>query len=255
MTIELPTERIQAVQAAGAKLFAQAGLEAEPPGVALAVEKHRWAWRPDSVKVILLAESHIYTSTGDFALQVLKDKLPPAAQHTPTDFVRIIYCLGYGEPELLSGKTEQRNAGTRQFWDLFGKLAATDKQPRKSMGASLQGRSQWKLDTLSKLQQKGVWVLDASLHAMYAPGGKRVPNHLKFALHQLWWENYGADLLSKFPQAQTWIIGKTVADDLQKLSIPMQGWIYQPGAGRSPSRNLEWGWSELLNSVNKSTSD
>lgn len=245
----LAIEKLKEVQAAGAKLLAQAGLEAEPPGVALAVEKHRWAWRPDSVRVVLIAESHIYTSKSDFALTVLKDRLPPEAQHAPSEFVRIIYCLGYGEPQLLSGKTERRNAGTRQFWNLFGRLAATGQQPHTSKGASLDRRLQWKVDTLSKLQQKGVWVLDASSHAMYAPGGKRVSNRLKFALHQLWWENYGCDLLSQFPQARVWIIGKTVADDLKKLKIPMQGWIYQPGAGRSPSRDLEQGWAELLESI------
>lgn len=248
---QLPTQKIQAAQVIGAKLLAEAGWEAEPPEVALAVEKHRWAWRPQLVKVVLIAESHIYTSKSDFALSVSKDKLPPKTQETPSEFVRIIYCLGYGEPELLNGKTTQRNAGTRQFWDLFGRLANTGKQPRRSEHNSLDQRLQWKVDTLTRLQHRGIWVLDASLHAMYAPGGKRIPNRLKFALHQLWWNHYGSDLLSQFRGAKVWIIGKTVADDLKKLQIPSQGWIYQPGAGRSPNRNLEHGWSELLQDINQ----
>ncbi|MGF1482056.1 MAG: hypothetical protein ACFB4I_21680 [Cyanophyceae cyanobacterium] len=246
---QLPIERIKAVQAAGAQLFAEAGLAAEPPGVALAVEKHRWAWRPPTVKVVLLAESHIYTSVSDFALIVLKEALPTEAQQTPAEFVRIIYCLGYGEPQLLSGKTDAKNAGTRQFWDLFARLARLGKPPRRSQGASLEQRLRWKVNTLTRLQRQGIWVLDASLHAMYIPGGKRVPNRLKFALHQLWWEQYGSYVLSQIPQAKVWIIGKTVADDLKKLKIPWDGWIYQPGAGRSPSRNLEQGWPELLKDI------
>ena len=251
MTVQLPTQRIKAALAEGAKLLRQAGIEPETPGVALAVEKHRFAWRPKSVKVVLIAESHIYTSASDFALRVCKDFLPPEAQDTPSEFVRIIYCLGYGEPELLSGKTQQRNAGTRQFWDLFGKLAGTGKQPCRSRGISRRDRIQWKVDTLSKLQTKGVWVLDASLHAMYTPGGKRISNKLKFALHQLWWQEYGSHLLSGFPQAKVWIIGKTVADDLKKIKIPFDGWIYQPGAGRSPNINLQYGWLQLLADVEK----
>ena len=249
MTTQVPIEKIKAVQAAGAKLITNAGFEAEPPGVALAVEKHRWAWRPEQIKVVLIAESHIYTSASDLALTVAKNQLPPQAQHTPSEFVRIIYCLGYGEPKLLNGETQRRNAGTRQFWDLFGRLAGMGTSPRSSQGASLGQRLQWKVDILSKLQHKGVWVLDASLHAMYLPGGKRVPNRLKFALHQLWWEHYGVYLVSQFPRAKRWIIGKTVADDLKKLNIGWDGWIYQPGAGRSPKRNMEQGWTELLRDV------
>ncbi|MEC4984413.1 MAG: hypothetical protein SAJ37_04335 [Oscillatoria sp. PMC 1068.18] len=248
--LKLPILTIKNAQKLGAKLLVEAGIEPEPAGVALAVEKHRWAWRPKQVKVILIAESHIYTSASDFALQICRENLPLNARNTPLEFVRLIYCLGYGEPKLLSGKTVQRNTGTRQFWDLFGRLAETGKQPRGGQKIWWQNRLSWKVDTLIKLCSKGIWVLDASFHAMYAPGGMRIPNKLKFALHQLWWEKYGSNLLAEFPTAKIWIIGKTVADDFQKLQINFDGWIYQPGAGRSSSRNLEQGWTELLNDVN-----
>ncbi|MGB3695562.1 MAG: hypothetical protein WA865_05360 [Spirulinaceae cyanobacterium] len=242
-------EKIKISQSKGAKLLDEAGFEPELPQVALAVESHRWAWQPENTSVILIAESHIYTSVQDFSLTVQKKSLPAAAQHSPEEFVRLIYCLGYGEPELLSGETTQRNAGTRQFWDLFGKLTARGKQPRKTEGVSVSDRLEWKVGTLREMQAKGVWVIDASIHGMYVPGGKRVSNQIKSALHRLWWSDYGADLLSRFPQAKVWIIGKTVADDLRKLKIDFQGWIYQPGAGRSPKRNMKSGWAELLRDV------
>ncbi len=239
-------QKIKISQNKGANLLKEAGFEPELPQVALAVEKHRWAWRPENISVILIAESHIYTSAQDFGLTVQKQCLPAVAQHTPEEFVRLIYCLGYGEPELLSAQTVQRNAGTRQFWDLFGKLTLRGKQPRKSTGVSLSDRLAWKVATLQEMQAKGVWVIDASIHAMYLPGGKRVSNQIKSTLHRFWWEDYGAGLWSRFPEAKVWIIGKTVADELQKLKIDFQGWIYQPGAGRSPKRNMESGWVELL---------
>ena len=242
-------KRIKISQTKGAKLLKKSGFEPELPQVALAVEKHRWAWRPENISVILIAESHIYTSCEDCRLKVQKKLLPKAAQHTPEEFVRLIYCLGYGEPELLSAETKQRNSGTRQFWDMFGRLAGTGKQPNRHKGISLGYRLRWKIKTLEAMQTRGVWVIDASLHAMYLPGGKRVSNSVKFALHQLWWEDYGSHLLSKFPQAKIWIIGKTVADDLKKLKIDFQGWIYQPGAGRSPKINMELGWPELLRNI------
>jgi hypothetical protein len=245
---QFPVQLIQNAQKQGAVLLQQAGIEPEVPGVALAVEKHRWYWRPPQVRVILIAESHIHTSAADLSLQIKRDSLPPIAQDTPPEFARIIYCLGYGEPELLSGTTKRRNAGTRQFWDLFGRLAGTGKQPRRRDRAFTE-RLNWKIQTLQTLQQKGVWVLDASLHAMYAPGGKRIPNSLKFALHQLWWNTYGSYLLVQMPTTKVWIIGKTVANDLQRLNIPYDGWIYQPGAGRSPQRDLEQGWGQVLEDI------
>ncbi|MEM1368174.1 MAG: hypothetical protein AAGG02_09160 [Cyanobacteria bacterium P01_H01_bin.15] len=117
--------------AQGNRLLAAAGIPTEPSIIAITVEQYRWAWRPQKVRILLLGESHIYTSAHDFKLQLNPHKLPPFPPSAPTSFVRIIYCLGYGEPELLSGKPKRRNTGTRQFWDLFGRLAATGQAPRK----------------------------------------------------------------------------------------------------------------------------
>ncbi len=59
-------------------------------------------------------------------------------------------------------------------------------------------------------------------------------------------DNYQFPILLK---TGVWIIGKTVADDLKKLKIDFQGWIYQHGASRSPKINMELGWPELLRNI------
>ncbi|MEO0947142.1 MAG: hypothetical protein AAFY11_03180 [Cyanobacteria bacterium J06641_5] len=248
--ISFPQKRLQATYTAGARLLAEVpDWEPEPLAAAIAVEAYRWAWRPECLKIILIAESHIYTSADDLALSANTNQLSAASRDAvrlgPQQFARIIYCLGYGEPELLAGSPSRRNAGTRQFWDLFGRLAGTGLQPRKGDGHNLAQRLQWKISTLQRLQKLGIWVLDASVHAIYAPGGQRLPDRLKLALHRHWWEDYGSFLLAE-QAAEIWIIGKTVADTFARLGVSFAGWIYQPGAGRSPKIDLNFGWEALL---------
>ena len=71
--------------------------------MALAAERHRWAWAPSRVRLVLIAESPFYTSPQGFTLHVRRELLPPDARHAPSEFVRLIYCLGYGKNSLLDG--------------------------------------------------------------------------------------------------------------------------------------------------------
>ncbi|MDQ6666242.1 MAG: hypothetical protein M3Z23_17830, partial [Acidobacteriota bacterium] len=45
--------------------------------------------------------------------------LPYAPIDIPRGFVRLVYCLGYGESHLLDEPIEARNSGTPQFWKIF----------------------------------------------------------------------------------------------------------------------------------------
>ena len=127
----------------------------------------------------------MFTSADDSKLRVAQDRLPLAARHAPEQFVRLVYCLAYGENDLLNGPPPARNSGTLQFWDIFGRLAETGRQPRQAAFAERLG---WKVATLLALQEKGVWLLDSSLHAFYVPGGTRVGTGnpgLEAAIHEL----------------------------------------------------------------------
>src|SRR5918994_6736969 len=94
---------------------------AEPPDAALAAEHCRQAWRPERLRVLLLAESHIATSAAELACRVA---LPPGIDWPgPRGFVRHIYCAGYGEPDLierppppLPSEALLPRGGTPQFW-------------------------------------------------------------------------------------------------------------------------------------------
>jgi hypothetical protein len=201
--------------------------------------------------VLLIAESHVYTSADDLSIRIRTDLLPAEARHTPTEYVRLVYCLGYGETRLLNTKPGQSNAGTWQFWNIFGRVAGTGRHPTRNSTTEM-NRLAWKLNTLRLLRERGVWLLDSSLHAVYAPGANRVPAALTLALHRIWWEQYGRWLFEHCEGAHRCIIGKGTASLLQGIGVPSDNWIYQPQAERSVSgQQLEHGWPELLAAARK----
>src|SRR5208282_936906 len=85
---------------------------AECLAVAVEVEQLRLAWRPERVQVVVLAESHVWTSRDEIQSRV---KQPNGKE---TGFARFVYCLGYGEKDLVKPEVPH-NSGTPQFWKLF----------------------------------------------------------------------------------------------------------------------------------------
>lgn len=79
-----------------------AGWGHESAAVLAAVEAHREYWRPDEVRVLLLAESHVRTHRDELAAKV--SAVPWGCPDAPCEFVRLVYCLGNGEGHLLSAK-------------------------------------------------------------------------------------------------------------------------------------------------------
>lgn len=81
-------------------------------------EEHRAYWRPERVRVVLLAVSHAYTSVPELERRIILAGMP--GNDLPRGFVRLVYCLGYGENELLDRPIiEPKNSGTPQYWKLF----------------------------------------------------------------------------------------------------------------------------------------
>jgi hypothetical protein len=85
---------------------------AECLDAAVEVERLRLACRPERVRVVVLAESHVWTSPDEIRSRVAQ---PNGIE---TGFARFVYCLGYGEPQLVE-PTVAPNRGTPQFWKLF----------------------------------------------------------------------------------------------------------------------------------------
>lgn len=218
--------RIRAAHQRGREAMLRAGIpenELEPTEVAEMVEAHRWAWKPKRVKLVLLAESHVYTSQTDFATIYRL----PSGVFAPNRYVRLIYCLAYGEKILAPGL----GGGTPQFWKIFGELAGTP--TNQQYGGPADARLQSWITTLRTLDKLGVWLLDSSLHGIYRGSAGRIDGELTTALQKIWWDDYGRLLLEQTSPQRVIAVGKGVHDTLSReTDIKLDGWIYQPQGAR-----------------------
>lgn len=200
---------------AGVSLLTASKLQSEPVEAAIGVERHRWFWRPKRPKLLLVAESHVFTSVEDLACRIDNDKLLPFAKSgktpPPDDYVRLVYCLGYGESEILTNAPRRHsNPGTQNYWDIFGRITGRLPQPPKQADDDLDRRLRWKIETLRQMCRQGIWLLDAAVHAIYLGDDHRLPPAIQNQLHKQWWQGYGRHIIAACEEAKIWVIGKTV---------------------------------------------
>ena len=233
----------------GCGLFQGTAHRHESFKIAREVEQHRWNWKPKETKLVLVAESHVFTTIEEWELKIIASKIRPFLRRNsilpPSHFVRLVYCLAYGESELLDLRgVRMSNSGTPAYWDILGRISFRCPQPRGEDGAKFSDRMKWKIETLRELYRMGVWLLDASVHAIYLRNRRRLPNEIQQELHNQWWKGYGRFLMTHCGFPKIWVIGKTVHKCLANTEgWSCNGWIYQPNA---PVFDLNRNWPEVL---------
>ena len=136
------------------------GLEIDSLEVVEEVSRIRQFWKPETVRVVLLAESHVFTATED-------STHPWEIRGTiyRGRFVRFVYCLGYGETSLVQSVTPNR--GTSQFWKIFysclNQVSSNDNFRSILHSTPAAERISNKIELLSRLKRAGVWLMDASV--------------------------------------------------------------------------------------------
>lgn len=219
------------------------GWSLEPATVLAAVAAHRDYWKPDEVRVLLLAESHVLTHDRELAATV--DLAPYGHAGAPSEFVRLVYCLGYGEKALVPQVSP--NPGSPQFWKLFAACVGDLQGERvlKGFESNTERRVQNKVTLLEELKARGVWLLDASPVALYrSGGGKPKATELRSALAVAWDEYTRAIVRAVRPRA-VMVIGKMVHDALWDQVRPAVGigldvqWMYQPQARVSAGEHAD----------------
>jgi hypothetical protein len=206
-------------------------IDLEPLETALAAEAHRWFWKPNVVKFIVVAESHLYTSEVELLVKMRLDKLRVYGFPTnaPLGFVRLVYCLGYGVNEILTARIDN-NSGTWQYWKFFKRWTKLDE-----LGSDMSS----KLRVLNRMKEKGIWLLDASCHACSTgrkPPDDRLPIDLVKKLIRTSWTKYVESVIddAQIDRESVWLIGKTVHDTIRELPGKYgkyargSNWIYQP---------------------------
>jgi hypothetical protein len=198
------------------------------------------------VRVILLAESHVRTNELETKRRV--DLTSLGGPDVPKPFVRLVYCLGYGENGLLDLPLDS-NSGTPSYWRLLWSAVhdpddpiAGNPPPLMKAHTELEERARNKIALLTELKSRGIWLLDASLVALYGHPAKPSPAVIRAAIEASWKLHVRRAVLEAKPAAIV-VIGKTVFEILREHLRRMQPdeltWIYQPGAYVSHKKKLE----------------
>jgi hypothetical protein len=222
------------------------GDRSEPWQSVKLIEQYRRYWRPKKVNVVLLAESHVFTSDGDRACRLKSlDELPDC----PDSYARFVYCLAYGEQTLTSeGNHPSRAHGTPQFWKiLYSCINEVDSKESfspilKSGTRAPSKRIRNKIDLLLELRIRGIWLVDASIIALYNKGVKP-DNEVFDQVIKTSWLGYTRQLIQDANPRHVIIVGKGVAKNVGESVSSIVGKdgytvIPQPQARQSAEQNL-----------------
>jgi len=188
------------------------------------VNDYRLYWKPQRVKTILFAESHVFTN-----------ELETAFKHTinlpnyPTSYVRFVYNLAYGQSDTQS-ESVPNNGGTPQFWKLFNEIAGN--RFRVVNNQNPKDKLEQKIHLLKFLKDNGVWLLDCSIVGLYQNGQKPSINDMNDILVTSYL-NYCKPILLQEQPENILVIGKSIFNllqlELRQLNAHVD-WIHQPNA-------------------------
>jgi hypothetical protein len=204
------------------------------------VETYRRYWKPEKVKTILLAESHVYTSDDDRSISIPTLPLLPGY---PAQYARFVYCIGYGERMLTKSRIHPKRDGTPQFWKIFYSCnshvsSPHDFRPILSQ-TDFEQRILNKIQLLQDLKAKGVWLVDTSIVALYKRG-KKIPH--MFSALETSWNLYTRDIVTAAAPDHIICIGKGVASivesDLKTIFGDRHTVIHQPNAFLSSEKHM-----------------
>jgi|WetSurMetagenome_2_1015567.scaffolds.fasta_scaffold199712_1 hypothetical protein len=202
------------------------------------VVNYRNYWKPNNeVNVVLLAESHVFTSILDYKIKFDYTNFKRLETNYPDNFVRFVYCLGYSEPKLFATKPLDpnfKNPGTWQYWKLFCTCASKGTEINcdpvlKGTTLSFISRINNKISVLEELRKKGVWLVDSSIVGI----NKIEDDKERKEIIALSWKNHVRHLVENSNPKFIVCIGKNVYSvvekDIKSMNIQFD-YIHQPQA-------------------------
>ncbi|MFC2038987.1 hypothetical protein ACFLUG_04380 [Chloroflexota bacterium] len=209
------------------------------------VEEYRRFWKPNKTKVVLLAESHVLTRQKDMNITLPDIEELPGY---PKKYAKFVYCLGYGEPELTKNDSHPKLDGTWQFWKIFYSCINTiqDNSDFKRIlkgerGAHFKERLSNKINLLQNLKRDGIWLIDASITALY-DASKKPKKTTYREIIKTSWNSYTKDVIAEANPMHIICIGKGVynvlGNELKRFNNSRIHLIEQPNAHLSAQRHL-----------------
>ncbi|MDQ6704762.1 MAG: hypothetical protein M3Z85_02225 [Acidobacteriota bacterium] len=146
--------------------------------------------------------------------------MPGAPTDIPRGFVRLVYCLGYGESHLLEESAEAKNSGTPQFWKILYSClnpiqSSETFAPVQATKTGCTPRVSNKIALLKALTERGIWLVDASILALYIPGKPKPLPPMREQLLQISWDKHVRSVLAEAAPEAVLCIGLGVANALR----------------------------------------
>ena len=196
-----------------AKFENDLGWDLEPFDIIKTVDEHRKFWKPEKVRILLLAESHVHTEMKDHKL--MKYDGFDDLKGCPPNYVKLVYCLGYGENKLIKSNIKD---GTPGFWKIF--TSCVNENPSSQFGKvqkkthNSDERLQNKINLLKKLKENGIWLVDASIVALYKNNSKPIEK-ISERIIRMSWDQHIAQIVQEEKPEKIIVIGKGVSKALQ----------------------------------------
>ncbi len=196
-------------------------LELEPFCIVKSVDDHRNFWKPKNVRVLLLAESHVHTLIEEYNKSMKYNDFQKL-DGCPANYVKLVYCLGYGEGKLANPNDNSR---TWQFWRIF--TSCVSQNPSSKFGKLEKGETPDfyqrlcnKISVLEQLKENGIWLVDASIVALYIKNVKPDPKIIN-GIIKICWNQYISQIIYENKPEKIIVIGKEVGkilkDELEGL--------------------------------------
>lgn len=204
------------------------------------VEKYRQYWKPEKVKTILLAESHVFTDENDMNIQL---KNIAMLKDYPKQYSKFVYCLGYGEKNLTQDALHPKRDGTPQFWKIFysciNNIESNECFKPIQSSTRFEDRLKNKIDILQNMKDKGIWLVDTSIVALYENGKKpkNMPEIIKKS-----WNSYTKRVILEASPENIIVIGKGVARTIEssfKSNNLQYTVVAQPNAHLSSDEHIK----------------
>jgi hypothetical protein len=207
------------------------------------VEKYRQYWKPTKVKVVLLAESHVFTTDAD---RKIKIQTISGLTGYPTEYAKFVYCLAYGEKNLTKSPVHPNRDGTPHYWKVF--YSCNNDIVEKSdfvpvlKKTNYEQRIHNKIKLLKSLQKKRIWLVDSSIVALYN-NGKKPSNKIMSSVIHASWKGYTEKVIKENNPEHVIVIGKGVAKVIERDLKRLVGdnnykVISQPNARLSSEEHL-----------------
>ena len=122
----------------------------EPLEHIITVDNIRRYWKPDKVKIILLAESHIKTDQNIFEHEKDLTIFDGVDSTYPKNVVNFVYCLG-------------QDVGKIQFWKILSaSVGKFDFSKLKLNNFSFEERTRHRIEIIREMQKRGIWLVDGA---------------------------------------------------------------------------------------------